>query len=72
MATKKDTNLASKKDRYQIRNWLEYNESLKNRGNITFWLSPEVIKKWYSNEPSNHPGRPKLYADDAILCALII
>lgn len=61
-----------KKDKYRIRNWSEYNKSLKNRGSITFWFSEEVAQKWYSNEPSDSPGRPYLYSDDAILCALMV
>ena len=72
MAIKKDTRPSIKKDRYRIRNWNQYNHSLKNRGSITFWFSPEVIEKWYSDKPPQGPGRPIFYSDDAILCALMI
>ncbi|MDN3506525.1 MAG: IS5 family transposase [Simkaniaceae bacterium] len=72
MAVKQDTHPSKKKDKYRIRNWQQYNHSLKNRGSITFWFSPEVIEKWYSEGPAQGPGRPKLYSDDAILCALMI
>ncbi len=72
MAVKQDTNPSKTKDKYHIHNWRQYNASLKNRGSITFWFSPEAIRKWYSTEPSDGPGRPKFYSDDAILCALMI
>ena len=72
MTIKKDTHPSKKKDKYRIRNWGKYNQSLKNRGSITFWFSPEVTKKWYFKGPLKGKGRPKLYSDDAILCALMI
>jgi len=57
--------------KYSIRNWSEYNKSLKKRGSITFWLSPDAVEKWLSDGTSKR-GRPEIYSDDAILCALII
>ena len=72
MVIKQDTRLSVKKDKYCIRNWNQYNHSLKNRGSITFWFSPEVIEKWYSKKHPQGPGRPKFYSDEAILCALMI
>lgn len=72
MTSKKDTTPSKKKDKYRIRNWRQYNQSLVNRGSITFWFSPEVIEKWYSTECPDKPGRPKFYSDDAIRCALMI
>ena len=62
----------TKKDSYRIRNWRQYNQSLINRGSITFWFSDEAVAKWYSTEQSEKPGRPDIYSDDAIRCALII
>ena len=72
MVIKQDKRPSVKKDKYRIRNWNQYNHSLKNRGSITFWFSPEVIEKWYSKKPPQGPGRPKFYSDEAILCALMI
>lgn len=72
MAIKKDRSPSTKKDKYRIHNWRQYNKSVKNRGSITFWFSPDIIKKWYSKKPSDGPGRPNFYSDDAILCALMI
>lgn len=62
----------TKKDSYRIRNWKQYNQSLVNRGSITFWFNDETIAKWYSTERTEKPGRPDVYSDDTIRCALII
>ena len=43
-----------------------------NRGSITFWFDEDSIEKWYSTEPSNGPGRPHIYSDQAIRCGLMI
>ncbi len=56
---------------YQIRNWKEYNRSLIQRGRITLWFSEEAIAKWHSSL-SGARGRPQIYSNDAILCALLI
>lgn len=73
MATKKvNKTHPQKKDKYRIRNWKEYNQSLINRGSITFWFSEETIQNWYSCERLDQPGRPKTYSDDTIRCGLMI
>jgi hypothetical protein len=56
---------------YRIRNWDNYNESLVNRGSITFWFSQETIEQWHE-KPTGKRGRPKKYSDTAILCALTL
>jgi len=72
MAPKKDKTPSKKKDKYRIRNWREYSQSLVNRGSITFWFDENAIEKWYSAERSNKPGRPDTYSDEAIRCGLLI
>jgi hypothetical protein len=62
----------TQKDRYPIRNWKQYNQSLVNRGSITFWFNDETITKWYSAERTKQPGHPDIYSDDTIRCGLII
>jgi cell division septum initiation protein DivIVA len=41
----KDTVVKEKKQ-YKVRNWAEYNESLRKRGEIGIYLSPELIAEW--------------------------
>jgi hypothetical protein len=62
----------TQKDRYRIRNWKQYNQSLVNRGSITFWFNDQAITKWYSAERTEQPGHPDIYSDDTIRCGLII
>lgn len=57
---------------YRIKNWSEYNRSLVQRGSINFWFSEEAINKWSNETRTNKKGRPEIYSDDAILCALLI
>lgn len=67
-----DKTFLKKKDKYRLRNWVDYNRSLVNRGSITFWFDEESIQKWYSCKRTGNPGRPLIYADDAIRCGLTI
>jgi cell division septum initiation protein DivIVA len=38
--------VVKEKKQYKVRNWAEYNESLRNRGKISVYLSPELIAEW--------------------------
>lgn len=58
--------------RYRVGNWSEYNKALVNRGSINVWFSDDVIESWHNPGKTGKKGRPQLYADDAILCALIV
>ncbi len=52
----------------KTRDWPSYNKSLKRRGDITVWLSEDVIAQWYESERVyDGTGAPKLYTDLAIL-----
>jgi len=68
----KDTTSSKKKEKYLIRNWKQYNQSLVNRASITFWFDEDSIAKWYSVERTGKPGRPDTYSDNAIRCGLMI
>ena len=57
---------------YRIRNWPEYNRALKNRGNLTLWVSDDALTKWLNSTHTCQKGRPRIYSDDAILCALMV
>ena len=61
----------SSKTRYCIRNWRDYNRSLKQRGSLTVWFSEDAIDKWQA-KPTGKRGKPVIYSDDAILTALML
>ncbi len=52
-------------------NWQLYNKSLINRGNITFWISGDISKKWYSDTTGKR-GAQYLYSEHAIESTLIL
>jgi hypothetical protein len=62
----------SKKSSYKITNWREYNESLVNRGDITFWFCEDVIENWQHENDRPKVGRPYIYSDTAIECMLML
>ena len=47
----------SKKARYKLGNWREYNESLVKRGSITLWISKEDISGWKPYAPKKRGGQ---------------
>ena len=51
--------------KYKIHNWRAYERSLINRGDLTLWLSEDVIESCDS-DLTQTLGRPKLYSDLAI------
>jgi len=51
--------------RYNVNNWPEYNQALKNRFRLTMLISEEVVSGWYA-EPSGKRGAPQTYSDLAI------
>jgi len=57
--------------KYKLRNWSQYNTSLVNRGNITFWLSQDAIDGWLSTAIKGR-GHPEVYSEAAILTSLIL
>ncbi len=38
--------VVKEKKQYKVRNWAEYNESLRKRGEIGIYLSPELLAAW--------------------------
>jgi hypothetical protein len=64
--------VAKAKSKYKITNWSKYNESLVQRGSITFWFSDEVIDQW--EHPNDEPkvGHPFVYSDVAIESLLVL
>jgi Transposase DDE domain len=55
-----------KKPTYRIHNRSEYNASLKQRGSLTIWVSPEAVKNWTIDELTGEPGASPTYTDLAI------
>jgi DDE family transposase len=55
-----------KKPKYHIRNWSEYNSTLKQRGSLTIWVSPEAVEKWMMDELTGQLGFSPTYTDLAI------
>lgn len=55
-----------KKNQYRIRNWKEYNRSLKQRGSLTFWISQDLIENWIEKEKTGERGSSPKYTDQAI------
>ena len=49
--------------------WAAYDESLKQRGSITFWFSDEAIEAWVP-DPTGKPGGQPKFSDLAIETAL--
>ena len=51
--------------------WAAYDRSLKQRGNITLWMSDEAIESWYA-EPTGKKGAQPTYSDLAIETSLTL
>ena len=59
------------KSRYRLRNWSEYEASLRRRGDLTVWLSDDALDSWRA-PASGKPGGQRTYADIAIEAAITI
>jgi hypothetical protein len=57
---------------YKIRNWAKYNESLVNRGDITFWFSDAILEQWKHENLEQGQGHPFVFSDLAIETLLTI
>jgi hypothetical protein len=62
----------TRKGTYKITNWSKYNESLVQRGSITFWFSEDVIDQWHHPNKRSKVGHPFVYSDTAIECLLVL
>jgi hypothetical protein len=56
---------------YRIANWPAYNESLRQRGDVTVWLSPEMAAAWRAERRNVRGGQP-VYSDLAITVCLTL
>ena len=62
----------TRKGTYKITNWGKYNESLVQRGSITFWFCEETIEKWRHDNANPGVGHPFVYSDTAVECLLVL
>ena len=68
---KKKVSQKKKASVYRLRNWSEYNQALKQRGNVTFWFSEAAIRNWYYKGPTQQ-GSQFHYSDLAIQTVLTL
>ena len=65
-----DASTAQPKDRYQVKNWAEYDRALVNRGNLTIWFDEDsVAKTWTPPRPVGR-GKPGTYSEVTIQTCL--
>ena len=41
----------AKQKKYHVRNWAEYNQGLRRRGDLTVWFDEEAIANWIAARP---------------------
>lgn len=61
----KNTEKKPIKEKYKVINWREYNEALKDRGKLTLWLSPALLKIW-KDVPQKKTVGEQQYPDELI------
>jgi len=59
------------KTSYRVKNWPKYEKSLRNRGDITVWLSGDAIDEWTPPKNGKRGGQP-IYSDIAIESSLML
>ena len=57
--------------KYRVKNWNEYEKSLRDRGDITIWVSSDAVTAWFS-ESSGNRGAQEKYSDFAIETTLTL
>jgi hypothetical protein len=50
---------------YRVKNWHEYDKSLRDRGDITLWISQDAINTW-TPPMTRRRGAQPVYSDVAI------
>ena len=61
----------AKQKKYHVRNWAEYNEGLRRRGDLTVWFDEEAIANWKADK-TGKPGGQRVYSDMAIETGLVV
>ena len=58
------------KQKHRVTNWSEYNESLRQRGDLTVWISEAALGLWSAPRRTTRGGHPR-YSDLAVELCLI-
>ncbi len=53
------------KQKQRVTNWPEYNESLRQRGDLTVWISEDALALWVAPSRTTRGGQP-VYSDLAM------
>ncbi|MEO9777444.1 MAG: transposase [Sedimentitalea sp.] len=61
----------SPKRRHRVTNWAEYNEGLRQRGDLTVWISEDALSLWSAPRRTTRGGQPH-YSDLAIEVGLTL
>lgn len=68
---KEELQKKSKKIKYHVTNWHDYDAALVKRGSIEVWMDEATLSSWYAEKCiGEHGGRSRIYSDAAILCAV--
>jgi hypothetical protein len=59
------------KKRYRVTNWASYNESLRQRGDLTVWITAAALDLWAAPRRVSRGGQQR-YSDMAITICLIL
>jgi Transposase DDE domain len=59
------------KTAYRVKNWAEYDKALRDRGDITLWLSQDALDAWTAPKTGKRGAQP-VYANIAIETALAL
>ena len=59
------------KMKHRVCNWPEYEGGLRNRGSLTFWITPQAMQLWPA-PVRRTPGGQSSYLDQAIQTCLML
>ena len=59
------------KAKYRVTNWAEYNEALRQRGDVTVWFSEDAVSGWCAVRSGKRGGQQR-YSDLAIETCLTL
>ena len=59
------------KARYRIDNWPAYDAALRDRGDLTVWVTPEALAAWHP-PTSDQRGLSPTYSDLAIETGMML